>query len=316
MPEPFEIIDPLERFVEAREEAVSAGVETATQDRQSRPKQALWLAGVAIFAISALILVNTLSPRIGGEFASEVNNQSASDTAPQHAVLSQPGSDPALPAVPTRAQSVHAIDPEASAAQRSDSQVQTSEKPASLSTATSGQRAAAGESSTSAQLKDQTPSTAEVTEAPSHPGLGDQLMKITSAVSIRNGPSASADIIGMAHAGTVARVASRDSGWTQIVDPSSGRAGWIDSTVLSPLRPTVDTASTEDFPADQMSEDEPTGALNEPPQEQSLDIPEENALSAMIQSKPTAKAKRHSSNRHYGRKRFTLRFDLRRFFRR
>jgi hypothetical protein len=271
MPEPFEIIDPLERFVEAREDAVSAGVGTATWGHQTRPYKALWLAGAAIFAISTLILVNTLSPRIGGEFASGVNNQSASATAP-HLSSRQPGSvPPVLPAAPPRAQSIHAIDPKASPAQG---------------------------------------------PAPSYPGIGDRLLKLTSAASVRNGPSASADIIGTVYAGAEVRVASRNFGWVQIVDPSSGRAGWIDATVLSPLTPPVDTVSTEDFAAKQMSEDEPTRAVNEPALEQGFEMPEEDALSAMIQSKPAAKAKKHSSKRHYGRKRFAVRFKLRRFFRR
>ena len=91
----------------------------------------------------------------------------------------------------------------------------------------------------------------------------------------------------MAYAGTVARVASRDSGWTQIVDPSSGKAGWIDSSVLLPLTRTADTASTEDSPPKQMSEEERTEALNE----QDFEIPDENAL-------PAVKAKRHGSRRN------------------
>jgi hypothetical protein len=308
MSETFDIVDPVEKFVEARE-AVALSTETAGQGRHTRMNQALLLAGAALFAISTLILVHTFSPREGGEFASGVNEQSASDTTPQHHVSSrQLGSDPLalVPAAPPRAQSVHAIDPEAFAARSSESQVQTSQKSAPLSTVTSGRQAAAVESSPSAQLKDQSPATAEVTEAPSHPGLGDQLLKITSAVSIRNGPSASADIIGMAYAGTVARVASRDSGWTQIVDPSSGKTGWIDSTALSPLTPTVDTASTEDSTPKQMSEDQPAGALNKPALEQGFEIPDENAL-------PSAKAKKHGSNRHYGRRQFPFRFVLRLF---
>jgi hypothetical protein len=79
------------------------------------------------------------------------------------------------------------------------------------------------------------------------------------------------------------------SGWTQIVDPSSGHRGWIDSTILAPLTPTVDTAATED--SKQMSANEAAGAL--------------------IDSKPTAKA--YGSNRHYGRRRFAFRFGLMRF---
>ena len=57
------------------------------------------------------------------------------------------------------------------------------------------------ETSPSAQLKDQSSATAEVTEAPRDPGLEGQLFKIISAVRIRDAPSASADIIGMAYAG-------------------------------------------------------------------------------------------------------------------
>src|SRR5690349_523065 len=74
MPETFEIIDPLERFMEAREDAVSAGVGIATG---SRPHKALWLAGAAMFAISTLILVK--NPQ-RGEFAS--GGQAFADCVP------------------------------------------------------------------------------------------------------------------------------------------------------------------------------------------------------------------------------------------
>jgi hypothetical protein len=295
MPASFEIIDPLERFVAAREEALSEGVESASQARQASPKKLLWSAGVALFAISTLILGNTISLRVEGE--------SASSGGPNHSETAAQQQHMSLPAAPSRAQSVHAIDSEASAARSSESQDQ-SQKSAPVSTVTGGQQATAAESSPPAQLKDQSSATAEVTEAPSHPELGDQLFKITSAVSIRSGPAASADIIGMAYAGTVARVASRGSGWTQIVDPSSGRTGWIDSTALSPL-PTVDTASIEDSTSKQMYEDQPAGALNEPAVQQGVEIPDENAL-------PAAKAKKHGSNRHY-RRVFPFRFALRLF---
>jgi len=305
MPEPFEIIDPLERFAEAREELVSDGIRTARQGRQTRPNQALWLAVAAIFAISTLILVMTLRPRVPGEVASIVNNQAAFEMAAQRDISSrQLQSDPAaLPAVPPQTQSVHAIDPEASVAPSSESQVQVTQKSRPPSDVTSGEQAPALESSPSVQVKDQSPST------------GDQLLRITSAVSIRNGPSASADVIGTAYAGAKVRVASRDSGWTEIVDPSSGRTGWIDSTVLSPPTSTVDTASIEDSKPKQMSEDETAGALNTAPPERGFETPAESALSAIIESKPVVKAKKHVSNRHYHRRRFAFRFGLR-FFRR
>lgn len=303
MSEPFEIVDPVERFLDARE-SVAAGFEKPGQGRQIRPNPVLWLAGAAVFAISTLILVEALSPGIEGAFASRPNKQLASDTALQHHVSSrQPGSDPSalILAAPAPAQSVHALDPEAFAARSSESQVQTSQKSAPLSTVTSGRQAAAVESSLSAQLKDQSPATAERTEAPSYPGLGDQLFKITSAVRIHNGPSASADVIGMAYAGTVARVASRDSGWTQIIDPSSGKTGWVDSTVLSPLSTSIEGSTPK-----QISEDRPAGTPNEPALEQGVEIPDENAL-------PAAKAKKHGSKRHYSRRGFPFRFAFRLF---
>jgi hypothetical protein len=293
MSEPFEIVDPVERFLDARK-SVAAGFENPRQGRQIKPNQALWLAGAAVFAISTLILVDALTPP-----------ELASDTPSQHQVSSrQPGSDPlAVPAAPG-AQSVHAIDPTASAARSSESQLQ-SQKSAPVSPVTGGQQAAAVESSPSAQLKDQSSATAEVTEAPPDPGLEGQLFKITSAVSIRNAPSASADIIGMAYAGTVAHVASRDSGWTQIVDPSSGKTGWIDSTVLSPLTPTVDMASIEES-TPRPAEDQDEAAVNETSLDEGVELPDENAL-------PTAKAKKHGSKRHYARRGSPFRFALRLF---
>ena len=82
MPASYEIIDPLERFLEAREEALSEGVEAARQAPHAGPKKLLWLAGVALFAISTLILGNTISPRVGGESVSSV--ESVSSGVPNH----------------------------------------------------------------------------------------------------------------------------------------------------------------------------------------------------------------------------------------
>src|SRR5262245_63516352 len=67
---------------------------------------------------------------------------------------------------------------------------------------------------------------------------------ITSAASLHDGPSASAHLIGRAYAGARARVASRDAGWAQIVDPASGHNGWVDARVLVPST-TTETAATE-----------------------------------------------------------------------
>jgi uncharacterized protein YgiM (DUF1202 family) len=62
-----------------------------------------------------------------------------------------------------------------------------------------------------------------------------ELLKVNSTANIRSGPSASAEIIGIAQAGAEVQVASRDSGWVQIIDPWSPRTGWIYSKFLAPL---------------------------------------------------------------------------------
>jgi uncharacterized protein YgiM (DUF1202 family) len=62
-----------------------------------------------------------------------------------------------------------------------------------------------------------------------------ELLKVNSVANIRSGPSASAEIIGIANAGAKVLVASRDSGWVQIIDPWSSRTGWIYSKLLAPL---------------------------------------------------------------------------------
>jgi Bacterial SH3 domain len=294
MPASFEIIDPLERFVEAREEGLSEDAETASQARRASPRKLFWLAGVALFAISTLILGNTISPRVAGE--------STSSGVPNHSDTAAQQQRTSLPTAPSQAQSVHAIDPYAFATQNTESQVQADQKPMPISTETTDRRSAAVESSSSAKLRDESSAAVGVTEAPSQPELGDQVLKLTSPATIYNAPSASADIIGTAFAGARVRVETQNSGWVNIVDPDSGNEGWIHSTALSPLT--------------QMSENEPAGAWNERPLEQGLEIPDENDLWAMTQSQPQAKAKRHSSKSHYGRKRFAVRLNLRRFFRR
>src|SRR6185312_12317789 len=73
----------------------------------------------------------------------------------------------------------------------------------------------------------------------------DQLVTITSAATVRDGPSSSAKIIGRAYAGAMARVAATDSGWAQVVDPASGNKGWVEYSVVAP---STTTAATDDLP--------------------------------------------------------------------
>ena len=149
--------------------------------------------------------------------------------------------------------------------------------------------------------------TADPIEAPSTAAPRDEFATITTTVTIRNGPSASADVIGRAHAGARARVASRDSGWSQIVDPASGNTGWVESNVLVPS-PTPETVAAEESTGEA-----PDATLDTPLEDQSSQI-SKKAHSA-TKSRQAAKAKPHRANHNYGRRRFAFRFFFRGFLR-
>jgi hypothetical protein len=212
MSESFEIIDPAEKFREAREEANSADIETARQGGPTRTKQGLWLAGAAVFSISTLIVIHTLGPRVG-EFASGLNKQSASDRASQpRLLLRQAGTNPQalIPASAASARGVHAIDPGAIADQRS----------APLSTATSGQfaevdRKQPGQVNSEAHDEDV------------------QWVKTLLAATLHSGPSVSTPILTYYPVGTELRTAGQQNGWVKIVDPATSQQGWIYEIYLS-----------------------------------------------------------------------------------
>ena len=75
------------------------------------------------------------------------------------------------------------------------------------------------------------------------PTPGDRL-QVKSEASIRSGPSASAQVIGTAHAGAGLRVQSRDAEWVQFVDPATKHAGWISLAFLGPADDSVDIPTT------------------------------------------------------------------------
>ena len=128
----------------------------------------------------------------------------------------------------------------------------------------------------------------------------DQLVTITSAATVRDGPSSSAKIIGRAYAGAMARVAATDSGWAQVVDPASGNKGWVEYSVLAP---STTTAATDDLPD--------VAAPDNWREDQRADRSENRA--AASKSKHSAEAKR--AKHHHGRRRFVFRFAIRGFFR-
>ena len=59
-------------------------------------------------------------------------------------------------------------------------------------------------------------------------------LKVSSAAHIRSGPSLTAEIVGIAPAGTSVQAAARYSKWVLIIDPWSWETGWIHAKELAP----------------------------------------------------------------------------------
>ena len=122
-------------------------------------------------------------------------------------------------------------------------------------------------------------------------------IKITSAASIREGPSTSTAIIGVAKQGAEAQVVSRQSEWVQIIDAASKKTGWVEASFLE----------TNSQPGSQ--------ALSKQEIEAALDARDEADSSAPETSEPSVgprKSKKHGA-RHSQRKRgYSFRFLFRR----
>jgi hypothetical protein len=57
-------------------------------------------------------------------------------------------------------------------------------------------------------------------------------VRVTEPANIRDGPSASNTLLGIAQPGATAQVVSRQEAWVQIIDPASRKTGWIRSSSL------------------------------------------------------------------------------------
>ena len=92
-------------------------------------------------------------------------------------------------------------------------------------------------------FRDNSPSSIELDEQGPPPHQSAQtsrdpefeFLKVNSTAKILSGPSASADIIGIAYAGAEVQVEGRHSEWVKIIDPWSWGTGWMHSKFLAPL---------------------------------------------------------------------------------
>ncbi len=109
-------------------------------------------------------------------------------------------------------------------------------------------------------------------------------VKVTSPASIREGPTTSAAIVGIAQPGAEAQVVSRASDWVEIIDPGSKKTGWIHESFLAP----------QDEPASRPVPPEELASLAETENADAADDDQQTAL----KSKSRKHASRHRHRRH------------------
>ena len=61
-----------------------------------------------------------------------------------------------------------------------------------------------------------------------------EILRATTNAAIRSAPSMTAIKIGRASAGAELQVLARENDWVQLLDPSSGHTGWIESSLVAP----------------------------------------------------------------------------------
>lgn len=110
-------------------------------------------------------------------------------------------------------------------------------------------------------------------------------IKVTSPASIREGPSTSAAIIGVAQPGAEAQIVSRSTDWVEIIDPGSKKTGWIHESFLVPQG----EPASRPLPPEEID-----AALAASPESESA---EDDRMPSM-ESKPRQQASRHRHRRH------------------
>lgn len=290
-----DIIDPSDKFLEFKETG-------ATLDSDVRSRRVdRWLAGGVIYAVSTLILAVSLGPWGGKEPVVTKTNQPASQQTIETAF--QPRAAEKSPTGSSLAQSPPGSHPNGRSVVHI-AQPQMGQVPAPgmiiapLAKANNAAEPRGITSFNSIELEQNVSPVVEpaqvrpTPEAEAEtPGVSAERVRVTTATNIHTGPSIYSDIIGAAHPGGEAVVASRESDWVQIVDPAAGKTGWIHSESLA--------SSTENLVSTE-------AAL------QGYEVPDEKAQAATVQPKPRAKAKKYRSKRHFGRRGIRLRFVLRR----
>jgi hypothetical protein len=133
------------------------------------------------------------------------------------------------------------------------------------------------------------PARTEQASAPPASSSEPEVLKVNQTATIRNGPSATAKVIGTATPGAELQVKARENGWVQFVDPTSGNTGWIESHLVAPASPKGETsvAASEDAPS--LTTEKPRAAPASPEDESDVAETRPEKASSATRQKPVTK---------------------------
>jgi hypothetical protein len=253
--EPHEILDPHERFLQPI--GTGGGLKAAVAAALVRlnATRVLWLTGTVLFALSTWVLFTGSDTRQLTLESAQVLPVQSSEQLPHSASPEQssgsPYSTPQLPQAHAGGVGQAAREREQAVPSPSDdegSQHGGGESPASTSVQADKLEpiSPAALGTPHAIVPEATLSEALASEEKeSPPSSSRERVRVASAANIHSGPSASGALLGTAQVGAEAEVASRDAGWVQIIDPASGKVGWVNSKHLVPA-PAGGEQSTSD----------------------------------------------------------------------
>jgi hypothetical protein len=206
------------RYLAAREKDTPASGPTGEGPSRSPRKSiapfltTLWLAGAGLYLIGTLLFTNAI-----GLFGDDGSQQVSEVSSPAKREPQTGGTADTTTPV-KKVERPHAISPDQP----------SYEAPELTMPATENTVVAPLES-------------AEVAAVPA-PSAAPEMFKVSKAATIRNGPSATAKVIGTATPGAELQVTKHEGDWIQFVDPSSGNSGWIESSLVADANGSTDAA--------------------------------------------------------------------------
>jgi uncharacterized protein YraI len=253
----------------------------------------LWLSGAVIYAGSTLLFTDAVDLQGLNPFRSPPNSAPPTKIAQSKPLPSPPAQLEQKTVTPSeqvtahgdKSTSPHAISPEQPSSEGATVETPTMPPESEASGVAAPTQAPGGPETVGESTQTETPgqpptppnplpnqseTTGESTQtqAPGQPPQAppnplpsqSETLRVASAASIRKGPSTSHDIVGTVQAGAEVQVLTRESGWVQFMDSTSGRTGWIYSKFLVSDAVTPDTESAEGPPVAQLPTDEPPAA--------------------------------------------------------